>query len=44
MVPTEDGWATGEHSIECSVYDPVHPRLTHSLKAPAHPENQPQPL
>lgn len=32
MVPNEDGWAAGFRSVHCSVYDPINPRLTRSLR------------
>ena len=44
MVPTQDDWAAGYRSIQCSVCDPANPRLTYSLKGASPSGNGAIPL
>ena len=33
--PLEEGWAQGDHVVQCAVYDPLNSKLTGSLKGAA---------
>ena len=35
LTPSSDAWNNGDRSVQCSVYDPSHERLTQSLKGAA---------
>jgi hypothetical protein len=30
--PTPDGWADGDHTVQCAIYDPADPELTEAVR------------